>query len=52
MVFNNTRRMNDAGGNDFYESAIVNPDILLRDLVRIFHPDLVQNELVYYKQLK
>ena len=25
---------------------------LLRDLVKIFHPELVQEECVYYKQLK
>lgn len=52
MVFNNTKRTNAAGGNDFYESGIVNPDILLRDLVKIFHPEMVTEELVYYKQLK
>lgn len=40
------------GGNDYYESAVVNPDIVLRDLVKIFHPELVQEECVYYKQLK
>ena len=33
-------------------SAVVNPDLLLRDLVKIFHPELVQEECVYYKQLK
>ena len=31
---------------------VVNPDIVLRDLVKIFHPELVQEECVYYKQLK
>lgn len=51
-VWNNTLRTNDAGGNDFYESAVVRPDIVLRDLVRIFHPELVDDELVYYKQLR
>lgn len=50
-VFNNTRRANKAGGNDFYESGIVNPDIMLRDLVKIFHPELVEDSLVYYKVL-
>lgn len=39
-------------GNDYYESGIVRPDLLLRDLVRIFHPELVEEEFVYYKQLK
>ena len=47
-VYNN----NAAGGNDYYESAVVNPDLLLRDLVKIFHPELVEEDFVYYKQLK
>ena len=50
-VYNNTRRVNEAGGNDFFESAVVNPDLLLRDLVGIFHPELVKEDLVYYKKL-
>ena len=51
-VYNNTLRANAAGGNDFYESGITNPDIILRDLVGIFHPELVKEDLVYYKKLK
>lgn len=51
-VYNNTLRSTPAGGNDYYESGIVRPDLLLRDLVRIFHPELVEEEFVYYKQLK
>ncbi len=51
-VYNNTLRSNDAGGNDFYESAIVNPDLILRDLIKIFHPGLIDDEFVYYKQLR
>lgn len=50
-VYNNTLRANSAGGNDFFESAVVNPDILLRDLVHIFHPELVKDDPVYYKKL-
>lgn len=51
-VWNNNLKTNAAGGNDYYESAVVNPDILLRDFVKIFHPELVEEDLVYYKQLK
>ncbi len=51
-VYNNNARTNAAGGNDYWESSIVNPDILLRDLIKIFHPGLVQEDFVYYKQLK
>lgn len=50
-VYNNTLRANPAGGNDFYESAVVNPDLLLRDLVGILHPELSSAPLTYYKKL-
>ena len=50
-VYNNTGRANPAGGNDFFESAVVNPDLLLRDLVGIFHPELSDAPLIYYKKL-
>lgn len=54
LVYNNNLRTNAAGGNDYYESAVVNPDLVLRDLVMIFHPELLPDstEFVYYKQLK
>ena len=51
-VYNNTLRTTPSGGNDFYESAVVNPDLLLRDLVKIFHPELIEEDFVYYKKLK
>ena len=51
-VYNNTLRANSAGGNDFFESAVVNPDLLLRDLVHIFHPELSAAPLTYYKKLQ
>lgn len=51
-VYNNNLRTNDSGGNDYFESGVVHPDIVLRDLVKILHPDLVDEEFVYYKQLR
>lgn len=50
-VYNNNLRATPGGGNDFYESAIVHPDLVLRDLIRIFHPELVSDDLIYYQQL-
>ena len=50
-IFNITRRSTSGGGNDYYESGVVNPDMVLRDLVKIFHPGLVHEEFVYHKQL-
>ena len=51
-VYNNNARVNPAGGNDYFESGVVHPDLVLRDLVKIFHPELVEEEFVYYKKLE
>lgn len=52
-VWNNNRRTNPAGGNDYYESAVVRPDVVLRDLVSILHPELEPEwEPVYYRRLE
>lgn len=50
-VYNNTLRTTPGGGNDYFESAVVNPDIVLRDLIKIFHPELIDEEFVYYHRL-
>ncbi|MDE7386437.1 MAG: ABC transporter substrate-binding protein [Muribaculaceae bacterium] len=50
-VYNNTRQTTSEGGNKFYETAIITPDLVLRDLVKIFHPELVKEDFVYYKKL-
>ena len=52
-VYNNTKRATAGGGSDFWESGVVRPDIVLMDLCKIFHPELLpEYELYYYKQLK
>lgn len=51
-VFNNNARTSATGGNDYYESAVVRPDVVLRDLIKVFHPELVAEDFVYYQQLK
>lgn len=48
-VFNNNARSTEAGGNDFYESGTLNPDLILADLIAIFRGSEPQT---YYKQLK
>ena len=53
QVWNNNVRVNENGGNDYYESGSANPDVVLADLIKILHPDLLpEHELVYYQQLK
>jgi iron complex transport system substrate-binding protein len=51
-LWNNNARMNPNGGNDYFESGFANPDVILADLIAIFHPDLLpDHELVYYQRL-
>lgn len=51
-VYNNNALTNAGGGNEFFETAVVKPDIVLRDLIKIFHPELIEEQLVYYIKLK
>ncbi len=51
-VFNNNAIINKFGGNDYWESGITHPQIILKDLVRIFHPGVLpDHKLVYYKSI-
>ena len=50
-IFNNNRRRTAAGGSDFWESAIVHPDVVLQDLITIFSGDS-DDELYYHHRLK
>jgi hypothetical protein len=39
--------------NDFFESGVVRADIVLKDYIRIFHPELLPDyQLTYMKELK
>ena len=52
-IFNNNANVNEFGGNDYWETGISNPDLILADLLHIFHPDLLpDHELVFFKQLE
>ncbi|MGM9785277.1 MAG: ABC transporter substrate-binding protein [Candidatus Cryptobacteroides sp.] len=51
-LYNCDRRSSEGGGNDFWETGVVEPDIVLRDLARILHPELFDEyEPVYFRQL-
>jgi iron complex transport system substrate-binding protein len=51
-IYNNTARVNPHGGNDYWESGVVNPHIILADLVKIFHPEVLdETEKTYYQKL-
>ncbi len=48
-IYNNNKRVNKYGGNDFWESGVVRPDKILKDLFLIFHNQNPNTDsLVYY----
>ena len=52
QVYNNNKRVNLAGGNDFWGSGVICPQDVLKDLIKIFHPEIFNDtNLVYYKKL-
>jgi iron complex transport system substrate-binding protein len=52
LIYNNNRIVNKYGGNDYWESGIMNPQKILADLIKIFHPEILpDHQLVYYKKL-
>ena len=51
-VYNNNLRNTQSGGNDYWESGTVHPDIILRDLISILHPEILSKPLYYYRHLE
>lgn len=53
QVYNFNKRMLPSGANDFWESAIARPDLLLSDVIAILHPEMMKSyELFYAEKLK
>ena len=50
QIYNNNKRMSPSGGNDFWESGVVHPEIVLADLIKIFHPQQLPDHRLYYYQ--
>ena len=48
-VYNNNRRRSEGGGSDFWESAIVRPDVVLADMVKIMQRG---DDTYYHQRLK
>lgn len=52
-VWNNNARLSPAGGNDFWEQGVVEPDVILRDLQHLLHPELDPGyQFVYHHRLQ
>lgn len=53
QVWNANKATNANGGNDYWESGVLRPDLVLKDLIAILHPDLMPgHEFVYFQELK
>lgn len=53
-LYNNRKRVTPGNeGNDYWESGTINPHLVLSDMIKIFHPELLPDyELYYYKKLQ
>lgn len=53
QVYSFNNRITPTGGNDFWESGIAHPDVILADMIKVFHPELMPDyEFVYVKKLE
>ena len=51
-VFNNNNKTNNFGGNAYYSTGVIEPDIVLSDIIYILHPEILpDHNLKYYKQM-
>lgn len=52
-IYNNNKQLVPTGGNAYFENGVVEPHLILEDLISIFHPHLLpSHELVYYQKLQ
>jgi iron complex transport system substrate-binding protein len=53
QVYHFNKRRTPEGSSDYWEGAIAHPDILLADVIKILHPELLpDHELFYIEKLK
>ncbi|MXV37229.1 ABC transporter substrate-binding protein [Flavobacteriaceae bacterium Ap0902] len=52
-VYSFAKRTNENGANDFFETGTVRPDLVLKDLISILHPEVLpDHELYFYQKLE
>ena len=52
-VFANDLQLNSTDANNFWEKGVVEPDLILMDLIKILHPELMnEHDFVYYRKLE
>jgi iron complex transport system substrate-binding protein len=51
-VFSNDARLSLGGGNDYWETGVTNPDLVLADMIALLHPEIAPNhQFIWYRQL-
>jgi iron complex transport system substrate-binding protein len=51
QVYNFNKRRSETGSSDFWESAVARPDIVLKDLVKVMHPNLLPGHQLFSIEL-
>ena len=52
QVYSYNKRIGEKGGSEFLELGYIRPDLILKDLVKISHPELLpQHELFFHFKL-
>ena len=49
-LYNNNKRINQMGGNDYWESGALWPHLILKDIASILNPDVFPGHELYYYQ--
>lgn len=51
-IYNYSARLSEQGGNAYFELGYARPDIILKDLAKIFHPEEMKaHQFYFYKKL-
>lgn len=52
-VFGNDKRVNATGGSDYFETAVVRPDLVLADMISVIHPqiDLGRGSTTWFRRI-
>jgi len=48
QIYNCYNRINGSVANDYWESGLVKPHVILADMIKIMHPDLLPDHHLYY----
>lgn len=48
QVYSYTAKMNSTGGNAYFETGYARPDLILKDLAKILHPEKMKNHTFFF----